>query len=109
RRPPDEQAIQLLRSAVSLLDTAAEMPGAARGFWQLARELGAAPEGLEELASAEARMRKLAGQARLALEHRTSGWQPADPARFAAALEEAKTTKGVTVDEAIARLRKRHG
>ena len=63
------------------------------------------PERLDELDQAEGRFEELAAEANAALEHRTKGWQPADPERLAQGLQMAREGEAVKSEEALARFR----
>jgi hypothetical protein len=104
--PTGEDAERLLRSLLTVFESGRRLVRAPRALWDLAGQMGAAPERLEELDQAEGRFEELESQTKLALEHRTRGWQPADPDRLALGLKLAREGKTVTADEARARFRR---
>jgi hypothetical protein len=106
RTEPTEDARPLLQHLVKAFEASQRQARSARSLWQLAEQLGFPPERLDELEKAEQRFRELAEEARLAFEHRTRDWQPADPERLAQGLQRAREGKTVTADEARARFRR---
>jgi hypothetical protein len=105
QKPTGEDAERLLRDLLGVFESGLRLVKAPRTLWAFAEAAGAAPERLDELDRARGRFEELAAEANRALEHRTRGWQPADPDRLEQGLRlsaEGKTTKA---DEARARFR----
>jgi hypothetical protein len=109
KEPALAGAEQLLRSLLKVFESGQRLVRAPRTLWQIAEQVGAAPEQLGELAAAEQRFDDLAAQARLGLEHRAADWQPADPERLALGLQLAGDGKTISADEARARFHRGRG
>jgi hypothetical protein len=107
--PTGEHAERLLRGALGALESCQSLVPPTREMWGLAAQLGATPEGIDELDRAEQRFRELVAEAKLALEHRAGAWQPEDPERLALGLRLAREGKTVKSDEARARFRRTGG
>jgi hypothetical protein len=102
-------AERLLRNQLELFESGQRLVRGARALWAIPEQMGVTPERLEELDRAERRFEELAADARLALQHRASDWQPADPVRLAAGLQSAAEGKTVDVHQARARFRRDRG
>jgi hypothetical protein len=101
-----DECVRLLGHLVNAFESGQRLARSPRAMWQLAEQFKIAPERLDELERVERRFEQLAGEARAALEHRTQGWQPADPERLARGLQLAREGKTVKSDEALARFRR---
>jgi hypothetical protein len=109
KQPKGEDAERLLQSLLAVFESGQRLVRAPREMWEVAQQVGATPERLEELDGAEEHFKKLAREARQALEHRTRGWQPADPERLALGLQLAREGNTVKAEEARARFRRTGG
>jgi hypothetical protein len=98
--PTGDDAERLLRNQLEMFESARQLVRSARSLWRIPERMGVAPERLDELDRAEERLTKLAAETKKALEHRTSDWQPADPARLALGLQMSRQGKTVTAKEA---------
>ncbi len=94
-------AAPLLRALLDVFESGQRLVQAPRALWGIAAQLGATPEGLDELDHTEARFTELANETKRALAHRSEHWQPADPDRLARGLQLAR--EGHTVKEEEAR------
>jgi hypothetical protein len=109
KKPTGDDAERLLRVLLDKFESAQQSVRSARDLWEVARQLGAAPERLDELDHAEGRFKELADETKVALEHRASDWQPTDPARLALGLRLAREGKTVKADEARTWFRRGRG
>ena len=101
--------MRLLQSLLNVLLSGEQVVQSARSLWRVPQALGTVPERLEELDQAAEWFQKRAAEVRLALEHRSSGWQPADPDRLKLGLQLAREGKAIAADEARARFRRSPG
>jgi hypothetical protein len=109
KQPTGEDAERLLRTFLGVFESGQRLVRSPRALWEIARQVGAAPDRLDELDRAEERFQELAAEVRLALEHRAHEWQPADPTRLALGLQLAREGKTIKADEARARFRRTRG
>jgi predicted RNase H-like nuclease (RuvC/YqgF family) len=109
KNPNQEEAVRLLQGLLNVLLSGEQVVQSARSLWRVPQELGTVPERLEELDQAAEWFQKRAAEARLALEHRSSSWQPADPDRLKLGLQLAREGKAIAADEARARFRRSPG
>ena len=109
KKPSEDEAKRLLQNLLNVFESDLGIVEACRTLWAITEQLKIAPERLDELDRAEGRFQELAAQAKLALEHRIHGWQPADPDRLALGLQRAREGKTVKADEARAWFRKTPG
>jgi hypothetical protein len=93
-------SIHLLQSVLSVFEGGRRLCQLPRDLWARVVELGATPDPTDDLDRAQARFDRLASDARKAIDHREKGWQPADPERFARAMQEARDGKYVSAEEA---------
>jgi len=100
QKPTGDAAERLLRIHLEGFYSGRRLAHAARALWEIPEQMGAAKERHDELDRAHARFEELANEAEKALEHRTRGWQPADPDRLALGLRLAREGKTVKADEA---------
>jgi hypothetical protein len=103
RKPPEPEAIRLLRGVLAQLEAGLRVMRAPRTLWAIAQRLGASPERLDEIDRARLDYEVVAIRARKALSHKENGWRPADPERFALAMERARQGPFVPAEEAIRR------
>lgn len=104
--PIGAKAESLLQLLLSSFESSRRLVQSAHVLSELAIKEGASPEALQQLDQAEKQIQALAAEAELALEHRTSDWQPADGERFARGLQMAREGKTINADEARSRFRK---
>jgi hypothetical protein len=97
---------RILRQVLAVFESGQRLIPPSRALWKVAETVGASPERLEELDEAEGRFEALAAEVAAALEHRTQGWQPADPERLAQGLQLAREGKTIKSEEARARFRR---
>lgn len=102
----NDECVRLLRHLVTVFESGERLARTPRTLWTLAQQAGIPPERLDELERIERRFGELASEARSSLDHRTKGWQPADPERLARGMQLAKEGKTVTAEEALARFRR---
>jgi len=107
--PKRDEADRFLRAFLDGLKSGQQLIRSVRELWTASKNVGLSPESFEELDRAEEWLLKRADEAKLALEHRTSGWQPREPERFALGLSLAREGKTVTAAEARARFRRPQG
>jgi hypothetical protein len=106
KEPTREDAQPLLRALLGVFESDERLVQASRALWEIATQLGTAPQQLDELNRAEKRFAELAAETRRALGHRDGDWQPADPDRLALGLQLAREGKTVKADEARAWFRR---
>jgi len=109
KTPTGAEAERLLRVHVTVFESGRRLVGAARALWQIPELVDDQRERLDELNRAGRRIEELVAEAKLALEHRERGWQPADPARLALGLQLAREGKTIKADEARTWFRKGPG
>lgn len=104
-----EDSASLLRHLQDIFEAGRRLTRSSRGLWNTGIRFGLAPERLDELDGTERRFDELAREARRTIDHRTEGWQPADPERLALGLRLAREGKTVKADEARAWFRRTQG
>ncbi|SRR5258707_15375652 len=109
KKPAVDVAERHLHSLFDALESGRKLVQSSRRLWKIAEQLGATPERLEELDQAEKWFQTRVEDAKLALEHRSSEWRPADPDRLALGLQLAREGRTVTADEARSRFRRPQG
>ena len=97
-----EESVPMLRHLLDIFEAGRRLARSPQAMWDLGVSLGISPERLDELVETERRFDELAREARRAIDHRTEGWQPADPERLALGLRVAREGKTVKADEARA-------
>jgi hypothetical protein len=102
KNPAVEDAVRLLRSLLIVFESGQRLVRTPRALWNLAQEMETKPERLEELDQAEARFAELVQEAKRAIEFRQRERHPADPARLALGLQQAREGKTVNSEEARA-------
>ena len=100
-----DPAIVTFRDLLDVFESGLRLVKAPRTLWAFAEAAGTAPERLEELDRARGRFEELAAEVNLALEHRSLGWQPADPDRLEQGLRLSAEGKTIKADEVRARFR----
>jgi hypothetical protein len=103
--PTGAHVESLLRLLLNSFESSRQLVQSARALWEVAIDVGASPERLQQLEQAERRFEELASEAKRALEHRAAKWQPADPTRLAQGLQTAREGKTIKADEARSRFR----
>ncbi len=107
--PSGDDAERILGTLRTLSQSVLRLFRAARSLCEVAEQLGTTAEGLDELKRAEERFEELAAEAKQALEHRASAWQPTDPARLALGLQLAREGQTIKADDARKRFRRSGG
>jgi hypothetical protein len=107
--PNREDAETLLQTVLDGFASGHQLVRSVRGLWTVPQKLGATPERLDELDRAEAWFEERAEEAKRALEHRSRGWQPSEPDRFALGLRLGREGRTVPAAEARARFRRHQG
>ena len=100
KEPTGDSAEGLLKALLHAIESCLRLVRAARSLWLCFEQSGVVPERFDELDRAERRFEELAADAKLALEHRAGDWRPADPARLALGLQQAREGKTVKAEEA---------
>jgi hypothetical protein len=107
RTRSNEECVRLLQHLLNAFESGQRLVQSPRAMWKLAAEhFTVQPEHLDELERVERRFKQLAGEARAALQHRTQGWEPADPERLTQGLQMAREGKTIKAEDAIARFRR---
>lgn len=103
KAPTESDAAQVLHIVLGVLETSQRLVQAPQALWEIAVQLGAAPEPLDELMQAESCLDALRSEATQALDHRTRGWVPADPQRLTQGVQLARDGRAVSAHVARAR------
>jgi ribosomal 50S subunit-associated protein YjgA (DUF615 family) len=104
-----ESQERLLSRLLGLFESGQRLLRRPRVLWEIAEQLGAPPERLEDLGAVEKWFEKVAAETKRALEHRAHDWQPSDPDRLALGLRLAREGRTVKAEAARARFRRPQG
>jgi chromosome segregation ATPase len=103
--PADEQ-VAVLQAHADLARSGQDLLESVRRLWAAVERLGAQAEEADELADADRRFDRMRTEATRALGMRTTPWQPSDPARLEAGLQQARAGNVLSPEEVRARFRK---